>query len=105
MAPPSGDPTSLSETMTKLHRLLDDHAKVVERLKGVFDHQLAPYCTIFAERIERQVLPVLANGLEAATILHRAEMKFPECTVQALMAHVESALKLTSWQEGENDGA
>lgn len=84
---------------------MDDHVKVVERLKGVFDHQLAPYCTIFAERIERQVLPVLADGLEAATILQHAEVELPQCTLQALMSHVEAALKLTSWKEVENHGA
>lgn len=105
MASTSGESTFLTETLAELHRLMDDHVKVVERLKGVFDHQLAPYCAIFAERIERQVLPVLADGIEAATILHHTEMKFPECTTLALMSHVEAALKLISWKEVENHGA
>jgi len=105
MASASGERTRMFETRVFLHRQLDDHIEVVERLKAVFDHQLAPYCAIFAERIERQVLPVLADGIEAATILEQAEVRLPDCTVQALMSHVEAALRLKSWKEVENHEA
>ncbi len=105
MHTPSTKQTLPLETITELKRRVDGHLLAVEKLRGVFDQQLAPYCAILAERIEQVVLPVLADGLEAATVLQEAEVTLPECTVQSLVNHVMMAMELESWKENDGDEA
>jgi len=84
----------------RLEAMLDGHLRMIQYLQNIHDAQFAPYCKLFIERIEKEIIPILEEAIVAAKILMAMDQPLPKMTVQNLNKRVQEGLDLPAYEGG-----
>ena len=84
----------------RLEAILDGHLRMIQYLQNIHDAQFAPYCSLFIERIEKEIVPILEEAIVAAKILMAVDQPLPKMTVQNLNKRVQEGLDLPAYEGG-----
>jgi hypothetical protein len=84
----------------RLEAMLDGHLRMIQYLQNIHDAQFAPYCKLFIERIEKEIVPILEEAIVAGKILMAMDQPLPKMTVQNLNKRVQEGLDLSAYEGG-----
>ena len=84
----------------RLEAILDGHLRMIQYLQNIHDAQFAPYCSLFIERIEKEIVPIIEEAIVAAKILMAMDQPLPEMTVQNLIKRIQEGFDLPSYDGG-----
>jgi len=84
----------------RLEAILDGHMQMIQYLQNIHDAQFAPYCNLFIERIEKEILPILEEAIVAAKILLAMDETLPKMTLQNLNKRIQEGLSLPAYDGG-----
>ena len=84
----------------RLEAILDGHLRMIQYLQNIHDAQFAPYCSLFIERIRKEIVPILEEAIVAAKILMAVDQPLPKMTVQNLNKRVQEGLDLPAYEGG-----
>ena len=84
----------------RLEGILDGHLRIIQYLQNIHDAQFASYCSLFIERIEKEIVPVLEEAIVAAKILMAMDQPLPKMTVQNLNKRIQEGFDLPSYEGG-----
>ena len=84
----------------RLEAILDGHLRMIQYLQNIHDAQFAPYCSLFIDRIETEIVPILEEAIVAAKILTAMDQPLPRMTVQNLIKRIEEGFDLPAYEGG-----
>ena len=84
----------------RLEATLDGHLRMIRYLQNIHDAQFAPYCSLFIERIEKEIVPILEEAIVAAKILMAMDQPLPKMTVQNLIKRIQEGFDLPAYEGG-----
>ena len=88
------------ETLAQLETTLDGHVRMIRYLQNIHDAQFAPYCDLFIERIEKEILPTLEEAIVAAKILMAMGQPLPQLIINNLHKRIQEGIGLPSYDGG-----
>lgn len=88
------------ETFAQLETTLHGHMRVIRYLQNIHDAQFAPYCNLFIERIEKEILPILEEAIVAAKILMAMDQPLPQMITENLHKRIQEGIALPSYDGG-----
>ena len=89
-----------SGEIERLEAILDGHLRMIQYLQNIHDAQFAPYCSLFIDRIETEIVPILEEAIVAAKILTAMDQPLPRMTVQNLIKRIEEGFDLPAYEGG-----
>ena len=84
----------------RLEAILDGHLRMIQYLQNIHDAQFAPYCSLFIDRIEKEIVPILEEAIVAAKILMAMDQPLPKMTVQNLIKRIQEGFDLPAYEGG-----
>ena len=84
----------------RLEAILDGHLRMIQYLQNIHDAQFAPYCSLFIERIEKEIVPILEEAIVASKILMAMDQPLPKMTVQNLIKRIQEGFDLPAYEGG-----
>ena len=84
----------------RLEAILDGHLRMIQYLQNIHDAQFAPYCSLFIERIRKEIVPILEEAIVAAKILMAMDQPLPKMTVQNLIKRIQEGFDLPAYEGG-----
>ena len=88
------------ETVAQLETIFDGHVRMIRYLQNIHDSQFAPYCNLFIERIEKEILPILEEAIVAAKILMAMDQPLPEVITENLHKRIQQGIDLPPYDGG-----
>ena len=85
----------------RLEAILDGHLRMIRYLQNIHDAQFAPYCSLFIDRIEKEIVPILEEAIVAAKILMAMDQPLPKMTVQNLIKRIQEGFDLPAYEGGD----
>lgn len=92
---------STVEKVERLETILDGHVRMIQYLQNIHDAQVAPYCNLFIERIEKEILPILEEAIVAAKILMAMDQPLPQMIIENLHKRIQGGIDLPSYDGGD----
>ena len=88
------------EKVTRLETTLDGHERMIQYLQDIHDAQFAPFCNLFIERIEKEILPILEEAIVAAKILMAMDQPLPQMIIENLHKRIQEGIDLPPYDGG-----
>ena len=88
------------EKVERLEAILDGHLRMIHYLQDIHDAQFAPYCNLFIERIEKEILPMLEEAIVAAKILMAMDQPLPQMIIENLHKRIQEGIDLPPYDGG-----
>ena len=84
----------------RLEAMLDGHLRMIQYLQNIHGAEFVPYCNLFINRIEKEIVPILEEAIVAAKILMATDQALPKSTVQNLIKRIQEGYDLPAYEGG-----
>lgn len=84
----------------RLEAILDGHMKTIQYLQNIHGTEFVPYCNLFIDRIQNEIVPILEEAIVAAKILMATNQPLPKMTVQSLTKRIRDGFDLPAYEGG-----
>ena len=82
----------------RLEIILDGHMQMIQYLQNIHGAEFVPYCNLFIDRIEKEIVPILEEAIVAAKILMAMDQPLPKMTVQNLIKLIQEGFNLPAYE-------
>ena len=84
----------------RLEAILNGHMQMIQYLQNIHGTEFVPYCNLFIDRIEKEIVPILEEAIAAAKILMVLDQPLPKMTVQSLSKRIQDGFDLPAYEGG-----
>ena len=83
-----------------LEAILNGHMQMIQYLQNIHGTEFIPYCNLFINRIEKEIVPILEEAIAAAKILTALDEPLPKMTIQSLTKRIQDGFDLPAYKGG-----